>query len=115
MAENQESTPNIIEQLALVTDAMQNMFKDGKVICVYELNNEDFKKVQRNFREVDQQYKKFSIDISGLEHVFIHEDYNYIDKNTEENKIEPELKKGFISNIRLKLSSWFKSGRSPVK
>ena len=75
MAENQESTPNIIENLALVTDAMQTMFPSGKMICVYELNEEDFKKVQNNFRKIDHGHKRFSVDISGLEHVFIQENY----------------------------------------
>ena len=75
MAENQESTPNIIESLALVTDAMQTIFPDGKMICVYELNEEDYKKIQSNFRKIDHVHKRFSVNISGLEHVFIHEDY----------------------------------------
>ena len=75
MAENQESAPNIIENLALVTDAIQTIFPEGKIICVYELNDEDYKKVQVNFRKIDNVNKRFSVDISGLEHVFIHEDY----------------------------------------
>ena len=52
MAENQESAPNIIESLALVTDAMQTIFPEGKMICVYELNDEDYKKIQSNFRKI---------------------------------------------------------------
>jgi len=32
------------------------------------------KKVQNNFRKIDRGHKKFSIDMSGVEHVFIHED-----------------------------------------
>ena len=38
------------------------------------MNDEDFKKVQSNFRKIDNQHKKFSIDISGVQHVFIHEE-----------------------------------------
>ena len=49
MAEDQESPPSVIENLALVTDAIQTMFPDGKIICVYELNDQDFKKVQENY------------------------------------------------------------------
>jgi hypothetical protein len=51
MGENKESNTSIIEGLALVTDAIQTMFPDGKVICVYELIDEDFKQVQTNFRK----------------------------------------------------------------
>ena len=59
MAEDQESPPSVIENLALVTDAIQTMFPDGKIICVYELNDQDFKKVQENFRKIDNQHKRF--------------------------------------------------------
>ena len=74
MEENQKSIDGILENLALITDAMQTLFPDGKMICVFELNDEDFKKVQKNFRKIDQVHRKFSIDMSGVEHVFIHED-----------------------------------------
>ena len=116
MAENQESAPNIIENLALVTDAMQTMFPDGKIICVYELKDDDFKKVQENFRKIDHVHKRFSIDISGLEHVFIHEDFQEEVKQ-EEPKKEEEVKKNDspVGNLKNKISSWFVSSGSSVK
>ena len=114
MAENQESPSNIIENLALVTDAIQTIFPDGKIICVYELNNEDFKKVQENFRKIDHTHKRFSIDISGLEHVFIHE--NFQEEVTTDNKIiEKKTNSSLVVNIKNKLSSWFVSGVSSIK
>jgi spore maturation protein CgeB len=114
MAENQESPSNIIENLALVTDAIQTIFPDGKIICVYELNNEDFKKVQENFRKIDHTHKRFSIDISGLEHVFIHE--NFQEEVTTDNKIiEKKTNRSLMVNIKNKLSSWFVSGVSSIK
>ena len=117
MAENQESTPNIIENLALVTDAMQTMFPDGKIICVYELNDDDFKKVQENFRKIDHHHKRFSIDISGLEHVFIHEDFQEDEVKQEEPKKEEEVKKNDnpVGSLKNKISSWFVSGGSSVQ
>jgi spore maturation protein CgeB len=114
MAENQESPSNIIENLALVTDAIQTIFPDGKIICVYELNNEDFKKVQENFRKIDHTHKRFSIDISGLENVFIHE--NFQEEVTTDNKIiEKKTNSSLVVNIKNKLSSWFVSGVSSIK
>jgi hypothetical protein len=74
MEENQKSIDGILENLALITDGMQTLFPNGKMICVFELNDKDFKKVQNNFRKIDRGHKKFSIDMSGVEHVFIHED-----------------------------------------
>ena len=107
MAEDQESPPSVIENLALVTDAIQTMFPDGKIICVYELNDQDFKKVQENFRKIDNQHKRFSIDMSGLEHVFILENTGIVEK--VEEKV-PEKK-----TIKQNLFCWFKSGGSSVK
>lgn len=94
MAENQESTTSIIENLALITDAMQTVFPDGKMICVYELKEDDYKNVQQLFRKIDHHHNKFSVDISGLEHVFINS--SAPDEVVEEVKEEP------------KKSSWFK-------
>lgn len=106
MGENQESTTNVIENLALITDAMQNMFPEGKIICVYELKDEDFKKVQENFRKIDHQHKRFSIDISGLEHVFIHEN-SQKDLEIEKSKEEKIEKVKPLTNLKNKISSWF--------
>lgn len=104
MEEGKKSVDGVLENLALITDALQTLFEDGKMICVYELNDDDFKKVQNNFRKIDNQHKKFSIDISGVQHVFIHEEitnqkYNNI---VEEPKVEPK------KTIREKLISFFK-------
>ena len=82
MAENQESATDIIQELALVTDALQTMFPDGKIICVYELNDNDFSKVQ-TFME-------------------------------PEKTPVIEEKKNFISSVKTKISSWFKSGSPSV-
>lgn len=107
MGKNQEG-PTLIENLATVTDAMQTMFPDGKIICIYELNETEYQSVQKHFRKIDHQHTKFSIDISGLEHVFILENTNLIDEVKEE---QPPKKK----TIKQKLFSWFKSSGSSVK
>ena len=106
MAENQESTTSVIEGLALVTDAMQTMFPDGKMICVYELDEVDFKKVQSNFRKIDEGHNRFSVDISGTEHVFINE------KSIIPTPVETPPKK---KTVRERLFSLFKGGSSSVK
>lgn len=121
MAENQESTTDIIQELALVTDAMQTMFPNGKIICVYELDDQDFKKVQTNFRQIDHQHHRFSIDISGLEHVFIHEDSTLKLEETTNEIPKPEVgivepkKESPTKTFKNKILSWFKSGRSSVQ
>lgn len=106
MGEDKKSAGGILENLALITDALQTLFEDGKIICVYELKDEDFKKVQNNFRKIDNQHKKFSIDISGVEHVFIHEEI----ANQKFNDPKDTPKK----TIKERLFSWFKGRRSSV-
>ena len=102
MAENKENS-SLIENLAVVTDAIQNILPKGKIMCVYELNETEFKMVQNNFRLIDAQHERFSIDMSGMEHVFILENLKIV-----ENK--PTKK-----TIKERLFSWFKSSGSPVK
>jgi hypothetical protein len=87
MAENQKSVDGIIEKLALITDATQTLFPTGKSAIVFELGYDDFKKMQRNFREIDNQHKKFKIDISGVEVIFILEgEFNIVEPTTEPKK-----------------------------
>lgn len=73
MAENQKSIDGIIEKLALIVEASENLFPDGKTAIVFQLNDEDFKRVQKNFRDVDKSHTKFKIDISGTEFIFLQE------------------------------------------
>jgi hypothetical protein len=71
MAENQKSIDGIIEKLAMISDATDTLFPTGRKAVVFELKLEDFKRVQENFRQVDQAHKQFKIDISGVEFIFL--------------------------------------------
>jgi len=71
MAENQKSIDGIIEKLALIADATDSLFPNGRKAVVFELKKQDFKKVQNNFRDVDRMHKQFKIDISGVEFIFL--------------------------------------------
>ena len=71
MAEDQKSIDGIIEKLALLSDAAESLFPNGKMVVVFELKENDFKKVQDNFRQVDKTNKQFKIDISGTEFIFL--------------------------------------------
>jgi len=104
MEEDKKSVDGILENMALITDGLQSLFPDGKMICVYELNNDDYKKVQNNFRKIDHQHKRFSIDISGIEHVFIHEDYQ---TPLPKEEVETPIPK---KTLKEKLFSFFKRG-----
>ena len=71
MESNQTNTPGLIEKLALLTDAAESLFPDGKMVVVFELNSLDFEQVQNNFQQVDKTIKQFKIDISGTEFIFL--------------------------------------------
>jgi hypothetical protein len=73
MEENYKSVDGVIEKLAIISEAVDTLFPEGKTAVVFQLKNEDFKKVQSNFREVDKSHKKFKIDISGVEFIFLEE------------------------------------------
>lgn len=71
MGENQKSIDGIIEKLALVADAIDSLFPDGKSAIAFELKSGDFKRVQNNFRQVDHTHKQFKIVISNTEFMFL--------------------------------------------
>lgn len=71
MAENKTSIDGIIEKLALISEAADEIFPNGRKAVVFELKLEDYKRVQNNFREVDHGHKQFKIDISGVEFIFL--------------------------------------------
>jgi hypothetical protein len=74
MAETNKSIDGIIEKLALVADGLQILFPDGVVAVAMELKYDDYKKVQKNFRDVDRGFKQFKIDMSGVEFMFLLKD-----------------------------------------
>ena len=45
MAENQKSIDGIIEKLAMIVDAADELFPDGKMLLAFELKETEFKKV----------------------------------------------------------------------
>ena len=54
--------------------------------------------------------------MSGLEHVFIHEDINLTLLIPDINDVDKKPNnKSFLFKIKTKISSWFKSGGSSIK
>jgi hypothetical protein len=71
MAENQKSIDGIIEKLAMIVDASDELFPYGKMLLAFELKETEFKKVQENFREIDKSFKQFKIEMSGNDIMFL--------------------------------------------
>jgi hypothetical protein len=74
MAETDKSIDGIIEKLALISDGLQVLFPEGTMAIAMELKYDDYKKVQKNFRDIDREFKQFKIDISGVEFMFLLKD-----------------------------------------
>ncbi len=73
MEENYKSIGGVIDKLALISEAVESLFPEGNSAVVFKLNDDDFRRVQDNFREVDRGHKVFKIDISGTEFIFLQE------------------------------------------
>ena len=71
MEEDNKSDIGLMEKLAMIVDALDDVFPDGSSSVLITLDDDEYKKVQKNFRDVDRNYKRFTIDISGTEILFI--------------------------------------------
>jgi hypothetical protein len=71
MAENQKSIDGIIEKLAMIVDAADELFPNGKMLLAFELKETEFRKVQENFRDIDKGFKQFKIEMSGNDIMFL--------------------------------------------
>jgi hypothetical protein len=68
MAEDQKDI-GILEKLALIADASQNLFI-GRATIIYELPITEFRKLQIELRK-EPSGEKFKVDISGTEFIFL--------------------------------------------
>jgi hypothetical protein len=60
----------ILEELARLADSVQNLYK-GKTTLIFELEKDEFNRMQEFFKDVDENSKLFKIDISGCEFIYI--------------------------------------------
>lgn len=107
MGEDEKNINDILEKLLVVTEAANEIFPGGKPILVYELNDQDFKKVQSNFRKIDINKLRFKIDISGTEIVFVN---TKVYEETKDEEIKDEKKPSFFKRLFFR-----KSRKSSVK
>ena len=70
MAENKKDV-QFLEKMALVTDAVQNLF-DGKCSIVFELPRNEYVRVINHFEPNPEPDKKqFKVEISGTDFIFL--------------------------------------------
>jgi hypothetical protein len=71
MEKNTESSTGLMEKMALIADALQNTYPNGKSVVVFALNKNDFIESKKSLLVPDQENKQFKIDISGTEFIFL--------------------------------------------
>jgi len=71
MEENTQSVNRMMEKFALLADAMENIYPQGKGVVVFELNEDDFNQTQKEMLIPTDVSPQFKIDISGTEFIFL--------------------------------------------
>lgn len=74
MAKNNKGVNQLIEKLAILADQADSLFLNSKKIIVFELNKEDFQLARKQLDISNQELKRFNIDISGVEILFIEDE-----------------------------------------
>jgi hypothetical protein len=71
MAKNEETNIGVTQKLALICDGVQELFPNAKLAFIVEMNQNDFGATKGIFGVEDLITKKFKIDISGTEIIFL--------------------------------------------
>jgi hypothetical protein len=71
MDENQKNDLGYLEKLALLSDTFLDLFPEGNSLVVFELNEEDYRKMQKHFRSIDHHHEQFTVEISGVDFHFM--------------------------------------------
>jgi|688.fasta_scaffold1964548_3 hypothetical protein len=74
MAKTKKSVSILVEQLALLSDQADKLYTKGKKMIVFELSKNDFQDAKLQFENYDPNVKRFNVDISGVEIIFIEDE-----------------------------------------
>jgi len=82
LAKNQENNIGITTKLALLADAVENTFPNGKGVVVFELNSKEFETTQKELLIPSQEKSQFKIDMSGTEFIFLKDELLNVSEDT---------------------------------
>lgn len=71
MEKNPEVFDDIMGKLALLADGLENVFPNSKSMIVFELKPADFIKTKVLLTKQTNNLDKFTIDISGVDIIFM--------------------------------------------
>jgi len=70
MAENQESTDEYLERLALLAEGLDQIHFGSKAV-IFDLKKEEFIKIRDLLKNISEDKDKFKLDISGIEFIYL--------------------------------------------
>lgn len=82
MAETEENNIGLITKIALLADAVENIFPEGKGVVVFELKNDDFETARKELLVPNPDEKQFKIDMSGTEFIFLKHELLNVSEDT---------------------------------
>lgn len=71
MAETQENNIGLLTKLALLSDAVDNIFPNGKKMVAFELRQDEFDSAKKELLVPNIDSDQFKIDMSGIEFIFL--------------------------------------------
>lgn len=71
MAETEKDNIGLITKIALLSDAIENAFPNGKGVVVFELNENDFNSARKELLVPHNTLNQFKVDMSGTEFIFL--------------------------------------------
>ena len=74
MAKNTQGVNELAQRLAVLSDSVDKLFPNVKKMIVFELKQQEFQNAKIQFDIMTTNIKRFNIDISGIEFIFIEDE-----------------------------------------
>jgi hypothetical protein len=74
MAKIKDDVNGLLQQFALVSDSLGEIFPKGKSVVVFSLDKEDFEYAKAQVNNLNRDNTQFKIDMSGIEFIFLRDE-----------------------------------------
>jgi hypothetical protein len=82
LAETEENNIGLITKIALLADAVENVFPNGRGAVVFELKENDFETAKRELLVPNPNLEQFKVDMSGTEFIFLRDELLNVSEDT---------------------------------
>ena len=82
MAETEENNIGIITKIALLADAVEKIFPNGRGVVVFELKDDDFETTKKELLVPNPGLNQFKVDMSGTEFIFLRDESLNVSEDT---------------------------------